>query len=166
MTQFGITKNKSTSSRSRRAKISIPFAIVLLLCFIFFSFSATVSQMLFGKNKVDVFQENLNQMAFSFRPIDKGVSKFLLTIDDLMKSYMSGDNILQTKAKEIDECFTYIQSNKEYLKKLGFGNYEAVMNLIGDLQKHKDELFDLLGKKEAQNYLVILQNTNEKRPNG
>lgn len=166
MTQFGITKNKSTSSRSRRAKISIPFVILLLLCFIFFSFSATVSQMVLGKNKVDVFQENLNQMAFSFRPIDKEVSKFLLTIDDLMKSYMSGDNILQTKTKEIDECFTYIQQNKDYLKKLGFGNYEAVMNLIGDLQKHKDELFDLLGKKEAQNYLVILQNTNEKRPNG
>lgn len=122
--------------------------------------------MLFGKNKVDVFQENLNQMAFSFRPIDKDVSKFLLTIDDLMKSYMSGDNILVTKEKEIDDCLSYIQKNKEYLKKLGFGNYEAVMNLVGDLQKHKDELFDLLGKKEAQNYLVILQNTNEKRPNG
>jgi hypothetical protein len=83
-----------------------------------------------------------------------------------MKSYMSGDNILVTKEKEIDNCLTYIQKNKEYLKKLGFGNYEAVMNLVSDLQKHKDELFDLLGKKEAQNYLVILQNTNEKRPNG
>jgi hypothetical protein len=79
---------------------------------------------------------------------------------------MSGDNILKTKTKEIDECFTYIQSNKEYLKKLGFGNYEAIMNLIDDLQKHKDELFNLLGKDKSQNYLVILQNTNEKRPNG
>lgn len=166
MTQFWITKNKSTNGRSRRAKISIPFAILLLLCFIFFSFSANVSQMIFGQNKVDVFQENLNQLAFSFRPIDQDVSKFLLKIDDLMKSYMSGDNILVTKEKEIDDCLTYIQQNKEYLKKLGFGNYEAVMNLVSDLQKHKDELFNLLGKKEAQNYLVILQNTNEKRPNG
>ncbi|MEI8092218.1 MAG: hypothetical protein WCG98_08805 [bacterium] len=100
--------------------------------------------MLTGKNKVDVFQENLNQVAFSFRPIDKNVSQFLLMIDDIMKSYMSGDNILKTKAKEIDSCLTYIQQNKEYLKKLGFGNYDAVMNLISDVQKHRDELFNLL----------------------
>jgi len=79
---------------------------------------------------------------------------------------MSGDNIFVTKEKEIDEALTYIQQNKEYLKKLGFGNYDAVMNLLTDLQKHKDELFDLLGKNESQNYLVILENTNEKRPNG
>ena len=72
----------------------------------------------------------------------------------------------QTKESEINDCLTYIQKNKEYLKKLGFGDYDAVMNLLTDLQKHKDELFDLLGKKESQNYLVILENTNEKRPNG
>ncbi|MCX6822681.1 MAG: DUF4012 domain-containing protein [candidate division SR1 bacterium] len=166
MTQFGITKHPDSKTRSRRAKISIPFTILLLLCFIFFSFSANVSQIVFGKNKVDIFQSNLNQLAFSFRPIDKNVSKFLLTVDDVMKSYMSGDNIFVTKEKEIDEALTYIQQNKEYLKKLGFGNYDAVMNLLTDLQKHKDELFDLLGKKESQNYLVILENTNEKRPNG
>jgi len=122
--------------------------------------------MMFGQNKVDVFQENLNQLAFSFWPIDKNVSKFLLTIDDLMQSYMSGDNILQSKSQEIDELLTYIQDNKDYLQKLGFANYEAVMDLMSDLQNHKTELFDLLGKDKSQNYLVILQNTNEKRPNG
>ena len=122
--------------------------------------------MLFSKNKIDVFQENLNQMAFSFRPIDKNVSKFLLTLDDLMKSYMSGDNILKTQAKEIDYCRKYIIDNKEYLQKIGFGNYEQLMNLLQDLWKHQQEVFTLLGKDQSQNYLVVLQNTNEKRPNG
>lgn len=67
---------------------------------------------------MDVFQENINQMAFSFRPIDKNVSKFLLSIDDIIHAYMSGDNVLQTKEKEIGDCFTYIQENKDYLKKI------------------------------------------------
>ncbi|MEI7563766.1 MAG: hypothetical protein WCJ39_09385 [bacterium] len=40
------------------------------------------------------------------------------------------------------------------------------MNLLQDLWKHQQEVFTLLGKDESQNYLVILQNTNEKRPNG
>ncbi len=105
-------------------------------------------------------------MAFSFRPIDKNVSTFLLTVQDIMKSYMSGDNILQTKQKEIDYCLSYVQKNKEYLKKIGFANYDQLMNLMADLQKHEKEVFDLLGKDTPQNYLVILENTDEKRPNG
>ncbi|MBU1758100.1 DUF4012 domain-containing protein [Patescibacteria group bacterium] len=40
------------------------------------------------------------------------------------------------------------------------------MDVLSDLWEYKDELFTLLGKEEPFNYLVILQNTNEKRPNG
>lgn len=40
------------------------------------------------------------------------------------------------------------------------------MNFLSDLKAYQPELFELLGKNEPFNYLVILQNTNEKRPNG
>lgn len=122
--------------------------------------------MFLDPQKVDVFGENIEHLAFSFRPIDKNVSQLLLSTNQIIHAYMSGENVLITKAKEIDEVMTYIQRNKEYLKKIWFQNYEPIINLIADLQKHKDELFDLLGQKKSQNYLVILQNTNEKRPNG
>jgi hypothetical protein len=83
-----------------------------------------------------------------------------------MKAYIAGDNILVTKNKEIEEARGYMQANKDYLKKLGFAKYEPLMDLLDDLWKQKAQVFDLLGAKSAQNYLIILQNTNEKRPNG
>jgi len=79
---------------------------------------------------------------------------------------MKGENIFSTKQKEIDECREYIEENKEYLKKVGFSNYDKLINLLSDLRKYQSEFFELLGKNQSFNYLVILQNTNEKRPNG
>ena len=100
------------------------------------------------------------------RTIDRNLSHFLLTLDDIVQSYNKGENIFNTKEKEIDTCRKYIEENKEYLKKIGFSNYDKLINFISDTRKYRQELFELLGKNQSFNYLVILQNTNEKRPNG
>lgn len=70
------------------------------------------------------------------------------------------------KEQEIDDVWTYIKKNKDYLAKLGFANYDPVMDFGSEMYMHKSEIFELLGAETEQNYLVILQNTNEKRPNG
>jgi hypothetical protein len=90
----------------------------------------------------------------------------LLTIDDIIHSYNKGENIFLTQQKEINFCREYIQQNKEYLKKVGFANYDKLINFFSDLKQYQTEIFELFGKDETFNYLVILQNTNEKRPNG
>ena len=142
------------------------FVILIVICFIFFTFFAKTSSILFSKNKINVFEENLGQIAFDFWIFDKNLSKFLMTLDDIIKSYNQGDNIFITKEKEINFCRDYIEKNKEYLKKVGFSNYDKLINFLSDLRVYQKELFDLLGKNQSFNYLVILQNTNEKRPNG
>ncbi len=83
-----------------------------------------------------------------------------------MKSYQAGENIFTTKSEEIEEVRIYVQQNKDYLQKLGFANYEYLFNFLGDLWENKNEIFQLLGQDQEFNYLVLLQNTNEKRPNG
>jgi hypothetical protein len=166
MKQFGIVQDQKPSRKKKIQKTNIAFVILLALCFIFFSVFANLSSILFTKNKIDVFQKDINQIAFSFRTIDRNVSTFLLTVENIMQRYNAGENIFKTQTKEIDYCRKYIIQNKEYLKKIGFGNYEQLMNLLEDLRKHQEEVFTLLGKDQSQNYLVILQNTNEKRPNG
>lgn len=141
------------------------FIILIVICFIFFAFVAKISGILF-KNKIDVFREDLGQIAFYSQTFDKDLSHFLLTLDDIIKGYDKGDNIFVTKEKEIDFCREYIEKNKEYLKKIGFSNYDELINLFSDLKSYQKEFFELLGKDQSFNYLVILQNTNEKRPNG
>jgi len=142
------------------------FVILIVICFIFFTFFAKINSILFAKNKIDVFKENLEQIAFSFYPFDKDLSNFLNTLDTIIKSYNSGDNIFITKQKEINFCWEYVEKNKEYLKKVGFSNYEGLINFFSDLKVYQKDFFELLGKNKSFNYLVILQNTNEKRPNG
>jgi hypothetical protein len=40
------------------------------------------------------------------------------------------------------------------------------LDLIYQALDYEEEVFDLIGAKGAKNYLIILQNTAEKRPNG
>lgn len=104
-------------------------------------------------------------MAFYTQPFDKNLSHFLVTLDDIIQWYIKGENIFITKQKEIDLCRDYIEDNKTYLKKIWFSNYDKLISLFSDLRIYEKELFELLGKNQSFNYLVILQNTNEKRPN-
>lgn len=166
MKKFGISKENKKTRRYYLKYINGMFVILIVMCFIFFVFFAKISDMLFSKDKIDIFKEDLGQIAFYMRTIDKDLSNFLIELDDIVQSYNKGENIFNTKAKQIDTCLEYIEENKEYLKKMGFSNYDKLINLLSDLRTYQDELFTLLGKDEPFNYLVILQNTNEKRPNG
>jgi len=77
-----------------------------------------INILLSSDNKVDLFKENLQQVAVYFLPIDKQFSKFLVELDVLIKSYVDGENILVTQSKQIDELWAYTLKNKNYLKKL------------------------------------------------
>ncbi len=142
------------------------FVVIIILCFMCFVFFAKIHDLMFSKDKIDVFKEDLGQIAFYMRTIDKELSNFLIELDNIVQSYNKGENIFKVKAKEIDECLEYIEKNKEYLKKVGFANYEWVIELLSDLRTYKKDIFTLLGEDQSFNYLIILQNTNEKRPNG
>ena len=166
MKQFGISQERKKTWKSYLKYMNGTFVILIVFCFIFFTFFAKTSSILFAKNKIDVFEENLGQIAFDFRIFDKDLSKFLMTLDDIVQSYNKGDNIFVTKEKEINFCRDYIEQNKEYLKKVGFSNYDKLINFFSDLKSYQKEFFELLGQNQSFNYLVILQNTNEKRPNG
>ncbi|MCX6824522.1 MAG: DUF4012 domain-containing protein [candidate division SR1 bacterium] len=166
MKSFGITQATKKTWKSYIKYMNGAFVALILICFIIFTFFAKISDMVFSKDKIDVFQQNLGQIAFYFWAFDKDLSNFLLTLDDIIQGYNKGENIFITKEKEINLCWEYIEHNKEYLKKVGFSNYDKLINFLSDIKVYQKEFFELLGKNQSFNYLVILQNTNEKRPNG
>ena len=87
-------------------------------------------------------------------------------MDTIVEDYTAGVNILTARTEEIEKVWEYAYNNKNYLVSLWFDNYSQVLDFMADTWKYKDQLFTLLGKDSPQNYLVILQNSNEKRPNG
>lgn len=116
---FGIEK-KNTSTRKPLQAVSIVFFILLGVAFSLMLFYHKISLFLFEKDKIDVFKEDLQQIAIYFLPIDKNVSHFLVTLDHIIQGYLKGENILVTQEKQIEETREYMQKNKTYLQKMGF----------------------------------------------
>lgn len=166
MKHFGIWHKPVKNLKYYMDILSLPYVALVVLAFVIFAFYYNVTSIVFSKNKIDVFKEDLQQIALYFWTIDRDLSEFLITMDTIVEDYIAGENILTTKTEEIEKVWEYAYNNKSYLASLWFDNYSPVLEFMADTWKYKDELFALLGKDTPQNYLVILQNSNEKRPNG
>ena len=145
---------------------NIVYSLFLLISFCIFSLFSHIFLFLFSDNKVDFFVHELSQVATYFLPVDKTLSQKILILDEVIKDYQAGENVLQTKKQEIFDLWKYITDNKIYLTKLGFTNYESIMNLLSEAYEYREEIFNLLGENQTFNYLILLENANEKRPNG
>lgn len=166
MKHFGIWYKPVKNLKYYLTILSIPYVVLVVFAFVVFAFYQNVTSIVFSKNKIDVFKEDLQQIALYFWTIDRDLSEFLITMDTIVEDYTAGENILTTRTEEIEKVWEYAYNNKSYLASLWFDNYSTVLAFMADTWKYKDELFTLLGKDSPQNYLVILQNSNEKRPNG
>ncbi len=166
MKYFGIWHKPIKDWKYYLRLLHIPFTVLIVATFVVFAFYHNITSIVFSKNKIDVFREDLQQVALYFWTVDREFSDFLVTLDGIVEGYMNEENILSEKTDEIEKVREYVYNNRSYLAWLGFDNYNDIMDFLADTWKYKDELFVLLGKDTPQNYLVILQNSNEKRPNG
>jgi hypothetical protein len=116
--KFDITKPIDKDFRYYMKYANIVFVFCIVICFAIFAFYSNVTNILFNKNKMDIFKEDLQEVAFYFWTIDEDVSKMLLNVDDIVKAYMSGDNVLVTKKQEILDTLQYVKKNQHYLSSL------------------------------------------------
>ncbi len=162
--QFWIEEKK----KKRWGMPPIQFFIYSLLFLIFFrgfSLYSNITNILFGGSALDIFTKDLQTLSIYFLPIDKEVSHELYTLDTIVKSYQNWENIFKTKKSEIEEVWYYIINNQNYLSSLWFQRYESLMKFLSDLYDHREEVYALLWENYSYNYLIPLQNWNEKRLN-
>ena len=141
------------------------YSLLFLLLFWVFSLYSNITNILFWWSALDIFTKDLQTLSVYFLPIDKEVSHELYTLDTIVDSYMKWENIFKTKKDEIEEVWYYIINNQNYLSSLWFQRYDTLMKFLSDLYDHREEVYELLGENQAYNYLIPLQNWNEKRPN-
>ena len=141
------------------------YSLLFLVLFWVFSLYANITNILFWWSALDIFTNDLQTLSIYFLPIDKEVSHELYILDSIVQSYTKWENIFKTKKSEIEEVRYYIINNQNYLSSLWFQRYESLMKFLSDLYDHRNEVYDLLWEKHTYNYLVPLQNGNEKRPN-
>ena len=141
------------------------YSLLFLIFFRIFSLYSNITNILFGWSALDIFTKDLQTLSIYFLPIDKEVSHELYTLDTIVQSYMKWENIFKTKKPEIEEVRYYIINNQNYLSSLWFQRYESLMRFLSDLYNHREEAYKLLWENQPYNYLIPLQNWNEKRPN-
>ena len=142
------------------------YSLLFLIFFRWFSLYSNITNILFSWSALDIFTKDLQTLSIYFLPIDKEVSHELYTLDWIVQSYMKWENIFKTKKPEIEEVRYYVINNQNYLSSLWFQRYESLMKFLSDLYDHRSEVYELLWENHTYNYLVPLQNWNEKRPNG
>ena len=141
------------------------YSLLFLIFFRGFSLYSNITNILFWWSALDIFTKDLQTLSIYFLPIDKEVSHELYTLDTIVQSYQKWENIFKTKKPEIEEVRYYIINNQNYLSSLWFQRYETLMSFLSDLYDHRAEVYDLLWENHTYNYLIPLQNGNEKRPN-
>ena len=163
--QFWIWEIKKKTKKIPLIQFFI-YSLLFLILFRWFSIYSSITNILFWGTPLDIFTKDLQTLSIYFLPIDKEVSQGLYTLDGIVQSYMKWENIFKTKKSEIEEVRYYIINNQNYLSSLWFQRYESLMGFLSDLYDHRDEVYELLWENHTYNYLVPLQNWNEKRPNG
>ena len=141
------------------------YSLLFLIFFRWFSLYSNITNILFWWSALDIFTKDLQTLSIYFLPIDQEVSRELYTLDWIVQSYMKWENIFKTKKPEIEEVRYYIINNQNYLSSLWFQRYESLMKFLSDLYDHRAEVYELLWENHTYNYLIPLQNWNEKRPN-
>lgn len=163
--QFWIEETQKKKRKMPPVQFFI-YSLLFLIFFWVFSLYANITNILFSGSALDIFTRDLQTLSIYFLPIDKEVSRELYTLDTIVQSYKEWENIFKTKKPEIEEVRYYIINNQNYLSSLWFQRYESLMWFLSDMYDHREEVYELLWENQAYNYLIPLQNGNEKRPNG
>ncbi|USN57173.1 MAG: DUF4012 domain-containing protein [Candidatus Peribacteria bacterium] len=153
-------------------KTSFWYQFVVMGLVLFFSYAViSLVAYVFGvfRHGVDIFNpesRDLDRLATYIWPFDQGLAEFADDAHQLLDAYLAEENIFQTQRERVDSVWKYIADNHKRLSSLGFSQYDDLFATIASLYPYRDEVYQLLGSEQSFTYLIALQNTGERRPNG
>lgn len=159
--------------------ISPVFLVMLIFSFSFFCMINRVSSVLWSVTQLSELKDNLKDMAIMVFPTDKKMSESLISLRSIIESHEQWKNIFQSNEADIYYLIKYFQSKLDDVESLEsliqkfagkdfsiwLNKYKPFLETFGEMLNYKDDLFSLLWKDWQQKYMVVLQNTWEKRPN-
>lgn|GEM_PF-231189 len=165
--QFGWQKPEVRDRRFYMKHVNRCFVILAFVAFSCFALYNNVSRLVFAESKTDLFENNLEDLAFYFMGWDQKTADLLMAIDAVRTNYAKDEeHFIRDNKGNIQYILQYLSNHPEQLKQLGLHDYSGIIDLVSDLSQYNNDIFSLLGDTEEQRYLVVLQNSAEKRPNG
>lgn len=104
-------------------------------------------------------------LAGGLRWFDKHLAQTLFSATRLGNAVLHKHELLPAYEQELQNISTYIASGGSVLTKSLFQKI-PFFPLLQEVASFQEDIVSLLGKEQEQTYLLILQNSSEKRPNG
>ena len=98
--------------------------------------------------------------------VDTRIGQVIDRLGKMYQSYRAGINMFTHHEDDIMFVITMLQTHYHQLIKYIPQTYQYLVERLYQLSFSYDEIRRYLGAEQPQHYLVILQNTAEKRPNG
>lgn len=145
-------------------QLSSPFLIIVWFSLLIMMSYQQITSLLFW-NKIDILTKDLWRIADYISIYNKETSDFVATINHIIQWYLNNENIFDTQQKKLEQIWESVTTHSERLLLEDNKQYERLFSFIKDLKPYKDELFTYMGANVPKSYLIILQNSSEKRPN-
>ena len=119
MQEFGWAKPEKRDWKFYAKHINRCFVFLTFFAFSCFALYNNISRLVFAENKTDLFENNLQDLAFYFMGIDKGAANLLLSIDDVRQNYgKNQDHFLKDNEGNLEYILQYLSNHPDQLKQL------------------------------------------------
>lgn len=117
--EFGWKKPETRDWKFYTKHINGCFVILTFIAFSFFALYNNVSRLVFAENKTDLFENNLQDLAFYFMGWDQKTANLLLSIDSVNHNYAEEKPyFLRDNKGNIQYILQYLSNHPEQLKQL------------------------------------------------
>lgn len=145
--------------------LSLPFLISVGLSFFIFLVYNGLTTVLFW-DKHTLIQNDLGTIANYVSIYNKETADVVYNLNSIIQSYIKNENIFETQSGTLTTLRDDVTTKSNQLLLKDNKKYETLLHFLSDLHPYQWEVFAYLGQNTPKSYLVILQNTSEKRPNG
>jgi len=151
-------ENKNKLDKKKGLLLWWKASFLFVLFSVFFAFFSFINETVYA-NKTQLLEKISKFSSLSF--LDK--NNIPTQIASLILDYKNRKNILLDK---YTPAFIFTENNLDKLIAiLGYSQVRSqIIQIYKQFKPYKDDIFKLLGKDWEKNYLIILENTSEERP--
>ena len=143
--QFGWRKPEQRDWKFYMKHVNRCFVILAFIAFSCFAFYNNVTKLVFADNKTDLFENNLEDLAFYFMGWDQKVANLLMSIDAVKDNYMKDEEyFIRDNKGNMQYILQYLSNHPGQLKQLGLHDYTGIIDLVSDLSQYNNDIFSLL----------------------
>lgn len=146
-------------------QLSSPFFLILLFSFLIITGYQQFTSLLFG-NKEDILTKDLGALANYISIYNKETATLVTDINTIIQSYINNENIFEQQASTLERIRNTITKQWDKILLKDNQKYKQLSSFLSDIQPYQQEIFTYAWANVSKSYLIILQNSSEKRPNG